>query len=224
VALPEGASLRELVSVAAPGRYSRYPVHQSDSPDRLVDAVHVKDVLLSTVESKGSLKAEKTARDLRRDVLTIPENRHIDELLEEPPKAKSSMAVAIDEWGSCEGLFTLGGIVEEIVGGIREGFDDEEPVVKELEDGTYRMDARIPIGEVNETLGAGFEGQTSKPSAASCSASWATYRRSGMRSASAAILCAWTTETVPESLRSSSASRTRSRRARPRPAVNLAGV
>ena len=157
-------------------------------------------------------------------MLTIPENRHIDELLEGPPKAKSSMAVAIDEWGSCEGLFTLGGIVEEIVGGIREGFDDEEPVVKELEDGTYRMDARIPIGEVNETLGAGFEGQTSKPSAASCSASWATYRRSGMRSASAAILCAWTTETVPGSLRSSSASRTRSRRARPRPAVNLAGV
>ena len=48
------------------------------------------------------------------------------------------------------------------------------------------MDARIPIGEVNETLGADFEGETARPSAASCSVSWATYRRSGMRSASAA--------------------------------------
>lgn len=134
------------------------------------------------------------------------------------------MAVAIDEWGSWEGLFTLGCIVEEIIGGIREGFDDEEPVVKEREDGTYHMGARIPIGEVNETLGADFEGKTLKPSAASCSASWATYRRSGMRSPSAATSSAWTMETVPGSLRSSSASRTRSRRARPRPAVNLAGV
>ena len=85
-----------------------------------------------------------------RDVLTIPENRHIDELLEDPPKAKSSMVVAIDEWGSCEGHFTLEGIVEEIAGEIWEGFDDDEPVVKELGDGTYRMDARIPIGEVSE--------------------------------------------------------------------------
>ncbi|HEV8045501.1 MAG TPA: hemolysin family protein, partial [Rubrobacter sp.] len=42
VALPEDADLRELVSIAAAGRYSRYPVHQGDSPDRIVGAVHVK--------------------------------------------------------------------------------------------------------------------------------------------------------------------------------------
>ena len=158
VALREDADLRELVSVAAAGRYSRYPVHQGGSPDRIVGAVHVKDVL-RTVEAVGSLDAQKTARDLMRDVLTIPENRHIDEILEDLRGQDLQMAVVIDEWGSFEGLFTLEDIIEEIVGEIRDEFDDEERAVKVLGDGTYRMDGRIPLGEVNEALGTDFESQ-----------------------------------------------------------------
>jgi len=158
VALPEDASLKELVSVAAAGRYNRYPVHQGDSPDRIVGAVHVKDVL-RVVESEGGLEAGKTARDLMRDVLTIPENRRIDEILEDLRRQDLQMAVVIDEWGSFEGLFTLEDIVEEIVGEIRDEFDDEEPSVRELPDGAYSMDGRIPIGEVNEALGTDFESQ-----------------------------------------------------------------
>jgi CBS domain containing-hemolysin-like protein len=130
VAFPEGTSLRELVSVAAPGRYSRYPVHQSDSPDRIVDAVHVKDVLLRTVESEGGPDGEKTARDPMRDVLTIPENRHIDELLEDPRRQNRQIAIVIDEWGSFEDLFTLEGIVEEIVGEIWRSSTTKSPPSK----------------------------------------------------------------------------------------------
>jgi CBS domain containing-hemolysin-like protein len=158
VALPEGASLKELVSIAAEGRYSRYPVHQGDSPDRIVGAVHVKDVLRA-VASEGVTDAGKTSRDLMRDVLTIPENRRIDEILEDLRKQDLQMAVVIDEWGSFEGLFTLEDIVEEIVGEIRDEFDTEEPVVEELGDGSYRTDGRISIGEVNEALGTDFESQ-----------------------------------------------------------------
>jgi len=158
VALPEDANLRELLSVAAAGRYSRYPIHQGDSPDRIVGAVHVKD-LLRTVEAEGGLEGDKTARDLMREVLTIPENRRIDEILEDLRKQDLQMAVVIDEWGSFEGLFTLEDIIEEIVGEIRDEFDDEQRAVKELGDGAYRMDGRIPLGEVNEALGTNFESQ-----------------------------------------------------------------
>jgi CBS domain containing-hemolysin-like protein len=158
VALPEEASLGELVSVAAEGRYSRYPVHQDDSPDRIVGAVHVKDILRA-VASDGVKDSTKTARDLMRDVLTIPENRRIDEILEDLRRQELQMAVVIDEWGSFEGLFTLEDIIEEIVGEIRDEFDDEEPAVKELDDGSYLTDGRISIGEVNEVLGTGFESQ-----------------------------------------------------------------
>jgi CBS domain containing-hemolysin-like protein len=69
------------------------------------------------------------------------------------------MAVVIDEWGSFEGLFTLEDIVEEIVGEIRDEFDEEEPAVKEMGDGSYLTDGRLSINEVNETLGTDFESQ-----------------------------------------------------------------
>jgi CBS domain containing-hemolysin-like protein len=158
VALPEGTSLGELVSVAAEGRYSRYPVHQGDSSDRIVGAVHVKDVLRA-VASDGIEDSTTTARDLIRDVLTIPENRQIDGILQDFQEQDLQMAVVIDEWGSFEGLFTLEDIVEEIVGEIRDEFDEEEPAVKELDDGSYLTDGRIPIGEVNEALDTSFESQ-----------------------------------------------------------------
>jgi len=100
-----------------------------------------------------------SARDLMRDVLTIPENRHIDDILEDLRNQDLQMAVVIDEWGSFEGVFTLEDIVEEIVGEIRDEFDEEEPAVKETEDGSYLTDGRISINEVNETLGTDFESQ-----------------------------------------------------------------
>jgi magnesium and cobalt exporter, CNNM family len=69
------------------------------------------------------------------------------------------MAIVIDEWGSFEGLFTLEDIIEEIVGEIRDEFDEEEPAVHQLPDGSYSIDGRIPIGVVNEALGSSFESE-----------------------------------------------------------------
>jgi CBS domain containing-hemolysin-like protein len=157
VAFPEETPVGELISLSAEGRYSRYPVHENDSPDRIIGAVHVKDVLRAI--ASGSAGAERTARDLMRDVLTIPENRRIDDILEDLRRQDLQMAVVIDEWGSFEGVFTLEDIIEEIVGEIRDEFDEEEPAVKEMGDGSYLTDGRISINEVNEALGTDFESQ-----------------------------------------------------------------
>ena len=158
VSLPSEMNLRKLVSVAAAGNYTRYPVYEDDSPDRIIGAVHVKDVLRA-VESEGGLDAHLTARDLAREVLVVPENRPIDGILEEFQRQELQMAIVIDEWGSFEGLFTLEDIIEEIVGEIRDEFDEEEPAVRRLPDGSYSVDGRIPIGVVNEALGSGFESE-----------------------------------------------------------------
>jgi CBS domain containing-hemolysin-like protein len=157
VTFPAGMPLRKLVSVAAAGNYTRYPVYEDDSPDRIVGAVHIKDVL-RTVESEG-LDAELTARDLMREVLIVPENRPIDEILEEFQRQELQIAIVIDEWGSFEGLFTLEDIIEEIVGEIRDEFDEEEPAVHRLSDGSFSIDGRIPIGVVNDALGSEFESE-----------------------------------------------------------------
>jgi CBS domain containing-hemolysin-like protein len=155
VAFPAETPVGELISLSAQGRYSRYPVHETDSVDRIIGAVHVKDVLRAVASDTTS--SAKTARDLMRDVLTIPENRRIDHILEDLRKQDLQMVVVIDEWGSFEGVFTLEDIIEEIVGEIRDEFDEEEPAVKETAAGYYLTDGRISINEVNEALGTDFE-------------------------------------------------------------------
>ena len=155
VAFPAETPVGDLISLSAQGRFSRYPVHETGSADRIVGAVHVKDVLRAVAsDTTGSAR---TARDLMRDVLTIPENRRIDHILEDLRKQDLQMVVVIDEWGSFEGAFTLEDIIEEIVGEIRDEFDEEEPAVKETADGSYLTDGRISINEVNEALGTDFE-------------------------------------------------------------------
>ena len=92
-----------------------------------------------------------------RGVLTVPENRPIDDILEDFQEQEIQMAIVIDEWGSFEGLFTIEDIIEEIVGEIRDEFDEEEPAVRELENGGYCIDGRLPLGVVNSALNTEFE-------------------------------------------------------------------
>jgi CBS domain containing-hemolysin-like protein len=158
VTLPADMPLKKLVSVAAAGNYTRYPIHENDSTERIIGAVHIKDVLRA-VESEGGLDANLTARELARGVLVVPENRPIDGILDDFQRQELQMAIVIDEWGSFEGLFTLEDIIEEIVGEIRDEFDEEEPAVRRLADGSYSIDGRIPIGVVNEALGSEFESE-----------------------------------------------------------------
>lgn len=155
VSLPADADLEHLISVGAAGNYTRYPVFEEKEPDRIIGVVHIKD-LLRVIREEG-LDSKVTARDLMRDVLIVPENRLIDDILEDFQEQEIQMAIVIDEWGSFEGLFTVEDIVEEIVGEIRDEFDEEEPAVREREDGSFEVDGRIPIGVVNEALDAEFE-------------------------------------------------------------------
>ena len=156
VTLPAATLLRELISFTAAGNYTRYPVYEAESPDRIIGAVHVKDVLRA-VESEGSLDADVEARDIMRDVLVAPENKLLDDLLEDLQKQELQMAIVVDEWGSFEGIITVEDILEEVVGEIRDEFDEEEQPAHKLEDGSYAIDGRVSIADVNEALESGFE-------------------------------------------------------------------
>jgi CBS domain containing-hemolysin-like protein len=153
--------LGELVAGAAAGNYTRYPIHEDENGDRIIGAVHVKDLLRNTAESFGDVDLDATPidKDIVREVLTVPENRRIDDILDDFQKREIQMAVVIDEWGSFEGLVTIEDILEEIVGEIRDEFDEEEPLLRKLSSGAYSMDGRIPISVVNEALEAHFESE-----------------------------------------------------------------
>jgi CBS domain containing-hemolysin-like protein len=154
--LPAEMRLEELFSVVAEGNHTRYPLFEEDSVDhQIVGMIHAKDVLRAAKDA-GDLEAAVTARDLMRDVLTIPENKSVDEILKDLRAQGLQMAVVIDEWGSFEGLLTIEDIVEEIVGEISDEFDEERIGIQE-HDGGYLIDGRLPIRDVNEGLGSGFE-------------------------------------------------------------------
>ncbi len=156
VAIPGHVKLRDLIPTVAAGHYTRYPVHEENAPDRVVGAVHVKDVLRA-IGPEGDIDSDVTARDLTRDVIIVPESRSIENILEDFQRQEIQMAVVIDEWGSFEGLITIEDILEEIVGEIRDEFDEEDPAVEKLPDGSHAVDGRVPIPAVNQALGSHFE-------------------------------------------------------------------
>jgi CBS domain containing-hemolysin-like protein len=144
-ALPGDAPLEELVEKAAFGRYTRYPVYEDDF-DHVLGAVHVKDLFRAAKEDGESFDL----KPLIRDCLVVPENKRIEDILQEFQKRKLQMAIVIDEWGSVEGLITIEDILEEIVGEIQDEFDEPEATIEPIGEDTYAIDGRIPISNVNE--------------------------------------------------------------------------
>src|ERR687889_1563375 len=78
VSVTAGMPLRELFRVVASGEHTRYPVHEEGSPDRIVGAVHAKDVMRAVEEGSGLEAQVKTEDVVMGEVLTIPENRRVD--------------------------------------------------------------------------------------------------------------------------------------------------
>jgi Mg2+/Co2+ transporter CorC len=112
--------------------------------------------VMRAAEDGGGLGVQVRAEDVMREVLTIPENRRVDAVLQDLKDQRLRMAIVIDEWGSFEGIITVEDIVEEIVGEIRDEFDEEGSAVRELPDGSYSMDGLTPIEEANRALGSEF--------------------------------------------------------------------
>ncbi len=156
--LPAGTPLSELARVVATGHHTRYPLHEDGDPDRIVGVVHAKDVLRAAEEAQ-SFRVELAARELMRPFVTVPENRLLEDVLAEFRRRNVHMAIVIDEWGSFEGIVTIEDVLEEIVGEIRDEFDEEEPAVKKLPDGSYSLKGGVGLREAGEALGPGFEAE-----------------------------------------------------------------
>ena len=144
-ALPHDAPLDDLAEKAAFGRYTRYPVYEHD-PNRVLGAVHVKDLFRAAKENPDDFDI----RPLIRDCLVVPENKPIEQLLRDFQERKLQMAIVIDEWGSVEGLITIEDVLEEIVGEIQDEFDEDEAAIEEISENFFAIDGRIPIADVNE--------------------------------------------------------------------------
>jgi CBS domain containing-hemolysin-like protein len=148
VAVRNDISLADLVKLMTRDAHSRLPVYR-ESLDDVAGMVHVKDVL----QFWGGDRSFKLD-DILRKVLFVAPSMHVLDLLLEMRKQRVHMALVVDEYGGIDGLVTIEDVVEEIVGEIEDEHDvDDGPHLVALVDGTYVVDARLPIGEFEEKVG-----------------------------------------------------------------------
>jgi CBS domain containing-hemolysin-like protein len=147
VAIDASRSLEEVMDMVIRHGYSRIPVYR-DSMNEVVGIVYAKDVLRETRSGRNG----RTLEQLARPAHFVPESKKVSDLLKDMQREKFHVAVVVDEYGSVAGLVTLEDLLEEIVGEIADEYDREEPQVEPAGDGRYRVNARLPVDELNEIL------------------------------------------------------------------------
>lgn len=140
-------SYDRVLSFALECGYSRIPVYE-ESQDNIKGLIYVKDLLPHKSEA-----ADFAWQTLIRPAYFVPENKPLDDLLEELRTRKIHMAIVVDEYGGTSGLVTMEDLLEEIVGEISDEYDEEALPYKRLPDGSYLFEARTAIGDVLRHLG-----------------------------------------------------------------------
>ncbi|MFA6775493.1 MAG: hemolysin family protein [Sphaerochaetaceae bacterium] len=144
--IPVGISHDAFISIIQESGFSRYPVYEK-SIDNIVGVLYAKDILRS-----GDGKPF-CVRTLMRQPYFVPESKHLDDLLHEFKRRKVHIAIAVDEYGGVSGIICMEDILEVIVGEIQDEFDGDEPEeIRSVGDGSFFVDSRTPIEQVNEEL------------------------------------------------------------------------
>jgi CBS domain containing-hemolysin-like protein len=151
--IERGKTVRQALSLALRSGYSRIPVI-GENEDDVVGVAYLKDLARRVYEDED--RAEKVD-EIMRPPYFIPESKPVDELLRDMQARQVHVAVVIDEYGGTAGLVTIEDILEEIVGEIADEYDREAPRTEELEDGSVRVNVRLPIDDVEEMFDVEFD-------------------------------------------------------------------
>jgi len=126
--------------------YSRLPVYKNDL-DEVVGILNTKDLLPYIGDN-----SDFDWHTLLRQVYFVPQNKLIDDLLKEFQQKRTHIAVVVDEFGGTSGIVTLEDILEEIIGDIKDEFDDEESGNKKIDEYNYIFEGRTMIHDVCKAM------------------------------------------------------------------------
>jgi len=147
VCVSADSTVKTFVELALEHGHSRIPIFEEDL-DSIFGLIHIRDGLRALVEHKEN----SHVREFARDVLIVPENKGLGDLLTEFKKTKTHMAIVVDEYGGTRGMVTFEDLLEELVGDIADEHEIVEEYIVEEADGTVLLDAKISLEEVNEKL------------------------------------------------------------------------
>lgn len=131
-------SFSELLKKVEELHYSRLPIYKG-SLDETVGVLNTKDLLQHIDETDFEWHG------LIRPTLFVPESKLINDLLKEFQARRIHFAVVVDEFGGASGIVTMEDILEEIIGDIKDEFDEEESAVRKVDENTYVADAKIML-------------------------------------------------------------------------------
>ncbi|MGN4632519.1 hemolysin family protein [Bacillus cereus group sp. MYBK34-1] len=148
-------SVEEHMKVIQNERYTRYPIFGEDKDD-IIGMVNVKDFFIRYMTEDQ--KDLSSIRSYMRPIIEVMETTPIHDLLLQMQKKRNPMAVLYDEYGGTAGIVTLEDILEEIVGEIRDEYDeDEAPPIQHVNEQHIIVDGKVLISEVKDLFGLHIE-------------------------------------------------------------------
>jgi len=151
-AIEKGMSFKDIRSLVLKDGHSRYPVYD-DTIDNIIGLIYVKDLFNSLPEPGEKFVMKK----FLRKPYFVPETKIIGKLLSEFKSKRLHIAMVVDEYGGVAGLVTLEDIIEEIFGEIRDEHDWEQDEFASMTDGTYLVDGKLLVEDLQEKLNTNYE-------------------------------------------------------------------
>ncbi len=146
-------SYDEILAVFRESMYTRLPVYQDDK-DNIIGLVNIKDFILT--ENKETFQV----KDILRDALYTYEYKKIADLMYETREKTTSVIFVLNEYGATVGMITLEDLLEEIVGEIRDEYDeDEAEYIQYLEDGSYLVEGSMKLDDINDALSTDLDSE-----------------------------------------------------------------
>ncbi len=152
VSVPSTVSYDDLRSIFKKDMYSRLPVYE-ENKDNVIGIVTLKDFF----KYEGSKETFKISELLREPYFTY-EYQKTSDLLIQMRENSINISIVLDEYGATAGIITLEDLLEEIVGEIRDEYDDdEEEPIQKLNSSEYLVDGATRLDDINETFGCHIE-------------------------------------------------------------------
>lgn len=149
VSVSKEISYGDLLKVIQDSGYSRIPVYEEDF-DNVLGILYVKDLLGFLNEDEDFNWTEQ----IRTNVLYVPESKKINELLKEFQTERMHMAVVVDEYGGSSGIVTLEDVMEEVIGEIKDEFDDEQELeYRKINEHTFIFEGKTLLNDVCRVIG-----------------------------------------------------------------------
>ncbi len=141
----------DIIDIIQSERYTRYPVVDGDK-DNIVGFMNAKEFLTANIRTEE--REKRSLQSFINPVIHVIEAMPIHDLLIRMQKERTHIAILVDEYGGTSGLVTVEDILEEIVGEIRDEFDEDEvPEIRKLNEGHYIINAKVLLDDVNNLLG-----------------------------------------------------------------------